>query len=312
MTKLPALALLGAASLIATACDSNEAATTSGFDDAQVVADFADHVIIPTYAALAERATTLRVAVDALAADPTEARLGAAQDAWVAARMPWEQSEAFLFGPVDAEGFDPALDTWPLNKTDLDAVLASSDTIDSAYVKNLPPTQKGFHTLEYLLFGTGGGRVVADLDARSLAYLGAVAGEFEDITARLHDAWTDGIGGAGPYRDVFVTAGAGSAAYPSLAAAAQEIVAGMSGICDEVANGKIADPYDGQDAQLEESRFSNNSLADFQDNIRSVKNAYLGTTPFSAGTGASLSGWVQGEDAALDTQIRAQIDASIA
>ena len=81
MTKLPALALLGAASLIATACDSNEAATTSGFDDAQVVADFADHVIIPTYAALAERATTLRVAVDALAADPTEARLGAAQDA---------------------------------------------------------------------------------------------------------------------------------------------------------------------------------------------------------------------------------------
>src|SRR5690606_2583697 len=154
-----------------------------------------------------------------------------------------------------------ALDTWPLNKTDLDAVLGSSDTIDAGYVKALPPTQKGFHTLEYLLFGDGGARTVAELDDRSLAYLGAVAAEFEDIAVRLHDAWTEGLGSAGPYREVFVTAGAGSAAYPSLGAAAQEIVAGMSGICDEVANGKIADPYDGQDAQLEESRFSNNSLS---------------------------------------------------
>ncbi len=292
-------------------CGDDDGTALSGFDDAQVVADFADQVVVPTYNLLDTRAAALLDAVDALAADPKDATLAAAQQAWVDARAPWEQSEGFLFGPVDAQGFDPALDTWPLNKTDLDNVLQSSDALTAAYVAALPPTQKGFHTLEFLLFGSAADKTASDLTARELDYLVASAADFADIADRLASSWTVGIAGGTPYRDVFANAGAGSGGYPSLISAAQEIVGGMAGICDEVANGKIADPYDNQDVQLEESRFSNNSLKDFRDNIQSVKNAYVGAVPLAGTSGRGLSDWVRAEDAELDTRILGAIEASL-
>lgn len=93
-------------------------------------------------------------------------------------------------------------------------------------------------------------------------------------------------------------------------AAVLEMVEGMIGICDEVANGKIADPYDEQDTSLVESQFSYNSLADFQDNLRSVRNLYRGD--LGAGVaGAGLDDFVAGRDAALATRLQGEIDAAI-
>lgn len=294
------------------ACDSDELASGQAFDDPQVVADFADEVVVPTYELLAARSVALADAIDALVQSPDEARLAAARAAWVAARAPWEQSEGFLFGPVDALGIDPALDTWPLNETDLNAVLASSDTLTAAYVANLPDSQKGFHALEFLLYGDSGSRTAAELTDRQKEYLVAIAGDFEVQTARLASSWTAGEGGLSAYRELFATAGPGNSAYPSLTAAAQEIVSGMAGICDEVANGKIADPFDAKDPLLEESQFSHNSLTDFQNNLRSVENAYLGRVPDAGTSGRGLSAWVAARDPALDTRIRGEIAAAIA
>lgn len=294
------------------ACDSDEVATGQSFDDLQIVADFADEVVVPTYELLAARSVALADAIDELVASPDEAKLAAARTAWVAARAPWEQSEGFLFGPVDSLGIDPALDTWPLNETDLNAVLASSDTLTAAYVANLPDSQKGFHALEFLLFGDSGSRTAAELTERQKAYLVAIAGDFETQTARLASSWTAGEGGLAAYRDLFATAGPGNSAYPSLSAAAQEIVSGMAAICDEVANGKIADPFDARDPLLEESQFSHNSLVDFQNNMRSVENAYLGRVPDAGSSGRGLTTWVASRDPALDTRIKAQITTAIA
>ncbi|HRE91472.1 MAG TPA: imelysin family protein [Myxococcota bacterium] len=294
------------------ACDSDEVATGQAFDDPQVIVDFADEVVVPTYELLAARAVSLGEAIDALVENPDEAKLAAARAAWVAARAPWEQSEGFLFGPVDSLGIDPALDTWPLNETDLQAVLDSSDTLTAAYVANLPDSQKGFHALEFLLYGDSGSRTAAELTARQRDYLAAIAGDFEIQTARLASSWTDGEGGLGAYRDLFATAGPGNAAYPSLSSAAQEIVSGMAGICDEVANGKIADPFDARDPLLEESQFSHNSLTDFQNNMRSVENAYLGRVSDAGTSGRGLTTWVASRDAALDARIKAEITAAIA
>ena len=308
----PPLALAVGLALAAPACGDDAAVTAGGFDDAQIIVDFADAVVIPTYEALAARGAALEVAVDAFYDDPTDAKLALVRAAWVAARMPWEASEAFLFGPVDTHGYDPALDTWPLDKNDLNAVIAGSDGLTDSYVAALPTTQKGFHTIEFLAFGDDGAKAAAALTARERDYLRAVTREFAAVTEALATAWTDGLDGGRPYREVFVTAGQGSGAYPSLASAAQEIVSGMSAICDEVANGKIADPYDAHDPQLEESRFSGNSLLDFADNMRSVQNAYLGAVPFAGTAGRGLSAWVAAEDAALDGRIRSAITAAIA
>lgn len=300
---------------LATACGGDDSPLAAGFSESAnavpIVRDFADVVIVPTYELLETRARLLKTAVDTLLGDPNDANLTAAQDAWIATRQPWEQSEGFIFGPVDTNGFDPALDSWPVNRTDLDAVLASADILTEEFVGNLVTESQGFHTVEYLLFGIDSNKMAADLSTRELEYLSATVGLMVNATSELADAWTTGIGGAVDYATIFKTAGeANNRVYPSLEAAGQEIVNGMIGILDEVGTGKIADPFDGQDTTLVESQFSFNSLKDFSDNIVSVQNAYLGKNA-SGGTGTGFSSYVAEIDPALDTRIQQEIQAAI-
>jgi len=303
----PALFVTLAAGLAA--CDDG-GSTSTGFTDRQVITDFADQVVIPTYALLHDRAVALDQAAAALRASPSAATLTAAQTAWVSARVPWEQSEAFLFGPVSAQGYDPAMDSWPVERNDLEAVIAASDPLTAQFIRNLPETQKGFHTIEYLVFGEGRSRTFAELSGRELEYLTGLTAELASVTDALERAWTTG---APSYREVFVTAGqAGNTAYPALEAAAQEILVGMSGICDEVANGKIADPYDAHDPNLVESQFSWNSLDDFADNLRAVEHAYTGDVASVGTTGRGLDELVRAVDPALDTRFRAELAAALA
>jgi putative iron-regulated protein len=86
----------------------------------------------------------------------------------------------------------------------------------------------------------------------------------------------------------------------------------MSGICDEVANGKIADPYDAHDPNLVESQYSYNSILDFADNLRSVENAYTGDVPAAGSTGRGLDEVVRAIDPALDARFRAELADAIA
>ena len=89
------------------------------FDASAMIANEATSVITQTYQNLNTQAAALLTAVQALNdGDATEAELDAAQAAWRNARVPWESSEGFLFGPVDALGVDPAIDSWPLNTPD--------------------------------------------------------------------------------------------------------------------------------------------------------------------------------------------------
>ncbi len=303
----------------ATGCtaENNRTDTAARFDTnthAQaIVRDLADEVVVPTYKLLASRAVSLVSAVKALSTETTEANLEAARTAWIATRQPWEQGEGFLFGPVDANGFDPALDSWPVNRTDLDAVLSTSDALTTAYVGKLDTTLQGFHTAEYLLFGTTSDKTPSDLTERELDYLVAVAELMSETTELLAKSWTIGTDGADPYADVFKSAGSNdNHVYPSLQAAGQEIVYGMIGILDEVANGKVADPFDEGDTTLVESQFSFNSLTDFVDNIKSVQNAYLGVNDAAGTSGVGLTDFVADVDSDLDEEIRGQLDTSIA
>jgi putative iron-regulated protein len=298
--------LLGLA--FAAACSDTESPGPSDdFDATALLADVPSQVIFPTYVDLEEKAEALNAAVVALGADVTEANLDAAREAWRATRIPWEQSEGFLFGPVDTEGIDPSIDSWPVNQADLDAVLASGDPLTKESIDALEGTLKGFHTIEYLLFGAGGAKTAADLTPRELEYLDAVTQSLVGAVAQLREAWD-------PAGDNFsatvATAGqAGNAVYTSQSQAVQEIINGLIVICDEVGNGKISDPFDQQDRSLEESQFSDNSNADFADNIRSVRNIYLGGYAGRSGTG--VQALVQAEDSDLDATVLAQIDAAI-
>ena len=277
-----------------------------------IVRDFADVVIIPTYEALADRLGDLATSVQTLEADPSQANLDAAQQAWVFAREPWEASEGYLFGPVDGFGFDPALDSWPVDRTALDQVLNAGDALTQDYVSSLDDTLQGFHTAEYFLFGTENDKEATDLTARELEYLVPVVTEMADLGAELAAAWTAGIEGGAPYGDLIRDAGAATnAVYPSMQSAAQEIVYGSVGILDEVANGKIADPFGEQDVTLVESQFSWNSLADFTDNIYSVQNAWLGVNLRTGEAGASFADFVTEVDPDLAGRVTTQIEAAV-
>ena len=129
-----------------------------------IVADYVDVVVLPTYKDLADANATLHTAVQALAASPSNATFEAAAVAWMAARQPWEMSEAFLFGPVDELGLDPNMDSWPLDQDAIKNVLRSGDFSSLDWSgeydeenEGIADAQsiRGFHTLEFLLFKNG-------------------------------------------------------------------------------------------------------------------------------------------------------------
>lgn len=134
---------------------------------AAVVKQYVDGVVMPTYAELKQNNQALATAVKAFAANPSNALFEKACEAWLTARMPWETSEAFLFGPVDELGLDPNMDSWPLDQDAIVNILNSGsydnlnwsdgdndDAIEAAQ------SVRGFHTLEFLLFKDGKARTI--------------------------------------------------------------------------------------------------------------------------------------------------------
>lgn len=127
-----------------------------------VIDTYVNDVVLPTYKELKDRNSELYDAVSRLNDNPSTANFKAACNAWLLAREPWETSEAFLFGPVDAEGLDPNMDSWPLDQRGIVQVLKSHNWAELEYDDNdddevveSRQALRGFHTLEFLLFKDG-------------------------------------------------------------------------------------------------------------------------------------------------------------
>ena len=232
------------------------------------------------------------------------ALLPAVQHAWRDARVPWEQSEAFLFGPVTDNGHDPFLDTWPLNVTDLEAIIASDADIATV---ELADDVQGFHALEYLLFqdmngNTDPAAIVAALhnDERRRAYARRVANEFVGHTEALRDSWDPDMGN---FVAELASAGHGSMTYDSETAAMQTLLEAMIGIAAELHDAKLGAPSPAE----EESRYSNNSRIDFLNNVRSINNVYEGRFDQSDRTSMGVTDFVVNQNPALDAEVRMAI-----
>ncbi len=79
-------------------------------------------------------ARELLVAVEQLIASPTEQNLQVARDAWKAARVPYQQSEAFRFGNPIVDDWEGKVNAWPLDEGLIDYVAASyGDESDENY-----------------------------------------------------------------------------------------------------------------------------------------------------------------------------------
>ncbi|WP_150910009.1 imelysin family protein [Marinobacter halotolerans] len=67
-------------------------------------------------------ARALDKATDRLIANPTEANLKAAKEAWLAARMPYQQTEVFRFGNAIVDDWEGQMNAWPLDEGLIDYV----------------------------------------------------------------------------------------------------------------------------------------------------------------------------------------------
>lgn len=88
-----------------------------------VVAHYAD-LALAVFSDAASTGKALQSAIDALLANPTDATLQAARAAWLAARVPYMQSEVFRFGNAVVDDWEGQLNAWPLDEGLIDYVAA--------------------------------------------------------------------------------------------------------------------------------------------------------------------------------------------
>lgn len=270
-----------------------------------VVHNLTNNVVVPTYEGLYKSAKYLQEQIYQIVTGDQSA-LENGRDAWVASRRYWEQSEAFLFGPVDYEEIDPALDSWPADVQAINEILNSEATITGELIAQNAEA-RGFHLIEYLLWGADGTKTAAHFSTREIEYLKAAVNDFVANSQRLYESWASGDTA---FANTLLKVG--NSHYGTHKDVVAEFLEGVIAIADEVANEKIAGPLneEGDEPELDEqeSYFSDNTKNDLIDNLISIQHIYEGS--FGEHTGKGLSALVAEQDAALDTRIKAKIAAA--
>lgn len=311
--RIFSLGILTIASMIFVNCSNNDDSSETDPNATlytEVLTNVSNNVIVETYHDLNTKATALKTAINAMTFPVTEDQLTAVKLAWQATRSPWEQSESFLYGPVGIEEVvDPAIDSWPVDVAAIEVIKNNGAPITASSLATNDDA-RGFHTIEYFVWGIGSNKAAADITAREIEFLKAAADDLQQNTRKLYDAWRTG---SGNYVVNFSNAGGSGSVYPSQKSALDEISQGLSGIATEVATGKIEEPLNGNAGgakpEAEESRFSNNSKLDFANNMRSIQNIYLGD--FNGSTGKGLTDVVALVNPTLDATIKNKITDAI-
>jgi len=328
-------------------CDDDDVIVTDELDSSktEVISQCVNQVIVTTYSELANESVNLYNACITLKSNLTQENIDAACTAWIAARKYWEQSEAFLYGAASDYNIDPHIDSWPLDKNQLDLALNNQTLISNMDEEGcnfdgfstLGYGLLGFHAVEYMLFRDGSARNVAggtDTDGSTyealteteLIYCAAVAEDLRNQCIRLEASWAgiDNISETKQtiladtelepsmdYGEAMETSGeTGNVLYKTQIAAYVQILQGASDISDEVGNTKITDPVSSGNVLDVESWYSWNSIDDFANNMRSVQYAYLGNRTNTA-VEASVSAYIKSIDAELDTEIKTAIATAI-
>ena len=318
-----------------------------------VVEDYVNNTVVPTYRGLADASIKLADVCDRMCeagpAGLTEAQIREAGEYWIEARRYWELSEAWLYGAAADYNIDPHIDTWPLDKAAMDRMLSNpaqmaqmSDRESAGeYVgSSLGQGLLGFHAIEYMIFEPADNttdrtspRPVSKFTQNELYYLAAVADDLRNCCIRLEASWANEgtvsaaklaildeaeLSYSANYGAYMKKAGSAGSIYVSFAEAVQELVVGAQDIADEVGNQKIGNPVGSgvaADPDYIESPYALNSITDFLDNIRSVRNAYAGfkaeageTETYLRPSTHTLSAYVRSIDPDLDNRVIAAID----
>lgn len=324
-------------------------------EPAAVVAHYAD-IAAAKYGDSLTTAKALEAAVDALIAAPSEETLKAAKDAWLAARVPYQQTEVYRFGNAIVDDWEGKVNAWPLDEGLIDYVAVdtavneenahatlnviatpkftlSGSEIDAAAItpELISGTlheadgieanvASGYHAIEFLLWGqdlngtgpgagarpytdfvTGEGCTGGNCDRRA-AYLKAATDLLVSDLEFMAAQWAEG--GAGR---VAVTAD------PNVGLLA--MLTGMGSLSyGEQAGERMKLGLMLNDPEEEHDCFSDNTHnSHFYDGL-GIRDTYFGqytTVDGTEMTGPSLSELVAAKDAAVDSQLKTELDATI-
>ena len=330
-------------------------------------AETTPEAVIKHYADLAEAkyadslatAKTLDAAIDAFLAAPSEDTLKAARDAWLASRVPYQQTEVYRFGNAIVDDWEGRVNAWPLDEGLIDYVDAdyygSESDENALYTANVIANAKiningeevdaskitpefisgtlqeaggieanvasGYHAIEFLLWGQdlngtdagSGNRPATDFSLENCSndhcdrrrqYLSAASdllvADLEEMAANWQagGAARKALEEAGPAGGLTtILTGMGSLSYGELAGERMKL-----GLL-------LGDPEEEHDC------FSDNTHNSHLYDAVGIRNVYLGSytkVDGSVVSGPSLSELVAQKDAAIDGELKADLDATIA
>lgn len=330
--KLFLLAATLLAAVTFTSCDDSGDGGEDGgygYDFTEVIKTYVNDVVITTYTDMKDCATALYDAVEEYKTSQTQENLDSVCAKWRAMRIPWEESEGFLFGPAALLNLDPSLDSWPLEKGGIDRIINGSDDIDIDRIAS--PNLHGFHAVEYLIFSNGNPKTTV-LSSRELDYLVAATQYLRNDTYMLWANWvgedevTDEVAEVFEEEEIevmynfaaqFRNAGSAGSTFLSKDDAIDQVIDGCVDIVTEVGSQKIGGPNgyakagDMETAVLEvESWYSWNSIDDYANNIISIRNSYFGGRGLTASNASSnsISAFVKSKNPELNTEITNAIE----
>nr|CAD6427231.1 peptidase [Rhizobium sp. Q54] len=339
-------------------------AASAAFSVTPVAAAAEPAAVVKHYAELAHAkyedslttAKALGAAIDALIAKPSEETLKAAREAWIASRVPYQQSEVYRFGNPIVDEWEGKVNAWPLDEGLIDYVDASYGTEsdeNALYVANIIAHPKltvngegidastitpdllrslheageieanvatGYHAIEFLLWGQdlngteagAGNRSHTDFDTanctngncdRRAAYLKAASDLLISDLEEMVAAWA-------PEGE------AAKAVTADPPAGIRAMLTGMGSLSyGELAGERMKLGLLLHDPEEEHDCFSDNTHASHLNDAIGIASAYTGEYTRIDGTkltGPSLSDLVSVKDTALDAEVKAKLDTTLA
>jgi putative iron-regulated protein len=285
-----------------------------------------------TDAAIGARA--LRASVEHLVAEPSADALAAARAAWLAARKPYQRTEALRFydGPIDR--VEMRINTWPIDETYVEGsaehgrigIIDDPKTypeLTSELLAKLNAKEgetsisTGWHVIEFLLWGKDtradgpGERPFSDFVGEE-ASRAARRGRYVRVVTELLVADLEGLADAwepdrpGNYRAAFLE-------RPPLEALALAIK-GMGSLSGpELAGERLTVAYETKAQENEHSCFSDNTVADLTDDAVGIRQVCLGRREGAAGAqDVGICDVVGERDPKLGQELRSAVEASVA
>ena len=256
------------------------------------------NIALANYEDAWDAASIMEQAIEDFSKSPSEKRLKLIRSSWLAARIPYGQSEVFRFyeGPIDREpnGPEGLLNAWPMDESYIDGVKGNPKagiiqnpqkfpnvTADLILQLNQKDGETnvscGYHAIEFLLWGqdlrqgSSGSRKISDFTTdkfaeRRLKYLAACS---KLIKIQLHELVEQWKPEKENYRKQFL------AEDPKTSL--QKVLMGMGMLSGfELSGERMLVAYETRAQEDEHSCFSDNTHNDIIYNARGIQNIYHG------------------------------------